>query len=1171
MVFVSLVGKYVTAQKEADNWIVGSWAGLNFNTGSPVIWFPVIPPLSNRFSNGTIMSDSLGNLLFCSNGNSVWNKLGEVMDNGDSLKPGNCWTQAAVAFPKPGEMNQYYLFTVAGWNLPEGIYYSVIDMSRNGGLGAVTEEKNIELQAGFWAHEKLFVTKNESKNGYWVISRLYNDDRYVSFFVNQQGVHTEPVYSPTGIFRKFENSDSGPIKISPDKKYLVAGHTMGDLNLEGRYLRSFEICSFDPESGNIDYLYMIHRKLPDSDLDYYSASTCEFSPDSKFMYLSFIRETDSAFLYQYEIQYVEDSLAFVNSAELISAECGESLQLLNDGRIYSSGPPAVVPNYEYFMGVIDKPWKKGTNCDFDPNSIYPGGRKTEWQTPNILLDYLYRFEWEVDDYCQGSPVHFIPNFIPTPDSVEWFFDEFTPGNYSNELSPTYTFQYPGIHEVSVDIWYPTGRFEHTSREIGIFSRPDPDLGPDTLICEGNSITLYANCEADFYTWNGIPGGPQYNITDSGFYRVSASFLETGCSGCDTIHVGYFAPILLDESSLVVTPTSCGGTTGSVTGLVINGTEPLTFLWEDFSGNVYGNNPEVFNLPAGQYVLTITDANDCTQASSTFTITDAGNLLITDALTTDPHCGWSDGQLTVSAFSPSGSILEYSIDDGNSYTSDSIFSGLSAGSYIIRIRDTNGCEGFYLDNPVILQDIPGPQVLLTTVTDETDFLQNGSIDIAATGSTPQIFYSIDNGNTWQINDGLFSGLQAGIYSCIVKDENDCDTTFTVDLQNVILTFLQAITGPGEYCLGNAATVPVEVDNFNSVASFRLKLSYNADNLVCEGYTNVHPQLQNNLTGWVDQAAGEITFQWQDTVALTFSQPDTVAELVFTTKHPGMGDIGWFTGATESYFTNINGSAIPAEFHTGEVNIYEPPSILLSESKTVCEGQMFSIMGIASGNHPPMSYLWTYPGGQVTDMDPFFISITNADAGDYRLLATDIMGCTDQKTIRIEVSENPVAAFHNTDTLRVQSGYLLDAGAGWSSYRWNTGDTTESIVINAEGMYTVMMESPVGCIASDSVYLKLTSEEIPDINIYIPNAFTPDGDGINDTFKAVTISLSIEHLTLSIYDRWGGEIFEADGIENFWDGKKNGNPCPGGVYVYRIAFKADGIPGEQVKVGTVMLVR
>jgi len=152
-------------------------------------------------------------------------------------------------------------------------------------------------------------------------------------------------------------------------------------------------------------------------------------------------------------------------------------------------------------------------------------------------------------------------------------------------------------------------------------------------------------------------------------------------------------------------------------------------------------------------------------------------------------------------------------------------------------------------------------------------------------------------------------------------------------------------------------------------------------------------------------------------------------------------------------------------------------------------------------------------------------------------------------------------------------VLDAGAGFTTYLWNTGDSTESIVINAEGMYKVEMESPVGCLGSDSVYVKLVSEEIPETHLFIPNAFTPDGDGINDNFNINynNNSFPISHFVLHIFNRWGEEIFESNDITYGWDGKKNGKECPGGVYVYKIVFSVDGISGNQERVGTVMLVR
>jgi gliding motility-associated-like protein len=243
-----------------------------------------------------------------------------------------------------------------------------------------------------------------------------------------------------------------------------------------------------------------------------------------------------------------------------------------------------------------------------------------------------------------------------------------------------------------------------------------------------------------------------------------------------------------------------------------------------------------------------------------------------------------------------------------------------------------------------------------------------------------------------------------------------------------------------------------------------------------------------------------------------------------------------------------------------------------AKPFAQGSL-PMMSIANGNQPPLTFRWIYPTGDTASNDPFFFSVTQADAGLYTLIATDRVGCTDQKSIELIVSDNPVAAFHGTDTLEMQAGDVLDAGAGLSSYLWNTGDSTESIVINAEGMYLVEMESPIGCIVTDSVYVKLVSEEIPEFDFYVPNAFSPNGDGINDIFQIIfpNSTFNIQHLTLSIFDRWGGEVFSGEGASTGWDGKKAGKDCPGGVYVYKIVFSLDGVPGSQERVGTVMLIR
>jgi gliding motility-associated-like protein len=436
--------------------------------------------------------------------------------------------------------------------------------------------------------------------------------------------------------------------------------------------------------------------------------------------------------------------------------------------------------------------------------------------------------------------------------------------------------------------------------------------------------------------------------------------------------------------------------------------------------------------------------------------------------------------------------------------------------------------------------------------------------ASSNNTPAIT------GTW--NPPFIDTSVPGTYNYIfTPDPGQCASITDMNI-TVLFDYLQAITGSGEHCMGDAAIVPIVVDKFHGVATFQLKLSYNVDKLNCEGYISIHPALASHLTGWIDQVAGDITLQWQDISPLTFTQPETVLELVFTPKEAGLGLLQWYTGETESFFHDLNGGDIPAEFYTSDLTIYNAPEIILAESKTVCDGERVTIIGIASSSQPPISYIWTYPNGDTTDIDPFFSSVSYADAGYYTLEATDALGCTDLKTIQLIVSDNPVASFHGSDTLTVPEDYILDAGPGPVSYLWNTGETGESIVIDSTGLYWVEMVTGAGCVGIDSVFIFVIEDEIPSECMFVPNAFTPNNDGLNDTFKAIS-GCPLSFFRMEIYNRWGELLFKSTDINEGWDGTKGGKLCPGDAYVYKIAYTPDGIPGEtadQVKVGMVVII-
>ena len=122
-------------QKEGNIWYFGNFAGIDFNSGAPV-----------ALTNGALatdegcssISDDMGNLLFYTDGISVWNRNHVRIPNGFGLMGDPSSTQSAIIISKPGSNNIYYIFTTLGFGEPDGLRYSIVDMTLQGGLGDIT-------------------------------------------------------------------------------------------------------------------------------------------------------------------------------------------------------------------------------------------------------------------------------------------------------------------------------------------------------------------------------------------------------------------------------------------------------------------------------------------------------------------------------------------------------------------------------------------------------------------------------------------------------------------------------------------------------------------------------------------------------------------------------------------------------------------------------------------------------------------------------------------------------------------------------------------------------------------------------------------------------------------------------------------------------------------------
>jgi len=176
----------------------------------------------------------------------------------------------------------------------------------------------------------------------------------------------------------------------------------------------------------------------------------------------------------------------------------------------------------------------------------------------------------------------------------------------------------------------------------------------------------------------------------------------------------------------------------------------------------------------------------------------------------------------------------------------------------------------------------------------------------------------------------------------------------------------------------------------------------------------------------------------------------------------------------------------------------------------------------------------------------------------------MNCIATDSVEVTVIPLPVNNFPAiNDTIPFEQHFTLEATPGYFSYEWNTGDTTYFITGTEEGNYSVIIKTEEGCTTIDSAYLK---DVYMSFYFNVPNAFSPDGDGLNDVFRPVVTADLIRQFSMVVYNRWGQLIFETTNPAEGWDGKD----APAGVYSWVISYSNNTGTTFQLK-GIVSLIK
>ncbi len=196
------------------------------------------------------------------------------------------------------------------------------------------------------------------------------------------------------------------------------------------------------------------------------------------------------------------------------------------------------------------------------------------------------------------------------------------------------------------------------------------------------------------------------------------------------------------------------------------------------------------------------------------------------------------------------------------------------------------------------------------------------------------------------------------------------------------------------------------------------------------------------------------------------------------------------------------------------------------------------------------------------------------GNYEIQSTVLMnnGCSKTLSENLQVIMQPVIDIGEDISVIECSDITIQSGIENVSYLWSTGETAANITLQSiRNDTTVWLEvNNEGCIASDTVHIFV---EMDKKSLFFPNAFTPNGDGLNDKFEVVGDIQSVLNYKLNIFNKWGQVVFESTNVNNCWNGDFNGAACPQGTYVFKVnySFEICNETENYIENGVISLVR
>jgi len=726
---------------------------------------------------------------------------------------------------------------------------------------------------------------------------------------------------------------------------------------------------------------------------------------------------------------------------------------------------------------------------------------------------------------------------------------------------------------------------------GITITQPPDSLADTLtsinvLCYGNSsgsIGLIATGGVAGYSFNWSNGDTTQNlinipadtyivtVTDANNCIITSSVIITQPNGPLTV-------------SLTKANVSCFGySDGAIDLTVFGGTTSYSYDW-----STGATLEDLVNLPPGFYSVTVTDANSCTETDS-ISIAQPDILSMTfsfsDALCFNSCDGQAEAIVT-------GGTTPYHytwLPVGTGVNIDSLYT-LCAGSYSLTVKDYNLCQidtSFTINQPDIIS------YSYSTV----DILcfngLNGEIHINNIGGTSPYTY---NWSPTVSTDTVAANISAGTYEITITDSHQCDTAFSVTITQPPLLVLST-SGNDTVCIGESYTISSSATGGVSPYVFTWDNNLgNIDSTTLTGqHTTTYSVFVTDTNNCVTSSQSLEVFVYPVVHVTAHYAGDSAICLNDTTMITAIATGGNGGPYTYTWSENIGVHTPPVQVSPTHTTTYYvtasdncgSPVAIGSIIVIVNPLPVVNFTGINKSGCQPLKVDFTdlsYPdiaswqwhfgdplSGSNNTSNQQNPSHTYLNPGTYHvtLTTTTIYGCIGTTTLTnfVNVYPLPIADFtFHPPFADIENPviYFINHSTGDSIRNWNFGDPASGNMntsyvyspiheYNTPGTYTVLLvvSSNKGCIDSTSKTLIYR----PEYTFYVPEAFSPNGDGLNDSFGPKGIGVDLNDYQMFIFDRWGEIIFETTDVNKSWDGNITGTNefQPVGVYVWLILYR------------------